>query len=80
MTPRKQKETNMAAPQGGNPEATQYARETCNVCGGHIPLLKDGKLRLHRQRNHHLYGVPHALVPYCPASRSALHSGIDRRS
>ena len=68
----------MEAPQGGNPKATQYERVTCDVCHGEIPLLKDGRLRLHRQRNHHLYGVPGAFVPICPASRSRLHSGVRR--
>lgn len=58
------------------PKGTQYERAFCQVCGGNIPLLKDGKLRIHRQRNHHLYGVPRAFVPLCPASRSALHSQV----
>lgn len=80
MTSLKQNGSNMATPEGSNPKTTQYERAFCDVCGGDIPLTKDRKLRLHKQRNHHLYGVPRALVPYCPASRSALHSGIDRSS
>jgi hypothetical protein len=79
MTTLKEKESNMGTPGGTQAEATQYERKTCQICGGSIPLNSDGKMRLHRQRDHHLYGVPGALVPYCPASRSRLHSGIDRR-
>ncbi len=67
-----QKGPNMGSEQGVTPKATQYERKICVICGGVVPLTKAGKLRLHKQRNHHLYGVPHALVPYCPASRSAM--------
>ena len=70
----------MDAPQGQNPEAVEYERARCTVCGGLIPLTKAGKLRLHRQRNHHLYGVPGALVPYCPASRSRMHKSVESSS
>jgi hypothetical protein len=66
----------MAIKRGGTPKGTQYERAFCDICHGEIPLMTNGKLRLHRQRNHHLYGVPNARVPYCPASRSTLHSGI----
>lgn len=70
----------MGAHQGSSPKAAQYERAICEVCRGEIPLMKNGKLRLHRQRNHHLYGVPNARVPYCPASRSRMHSNVDRTS
>jgi hypothetical protein len=76
MTLSEQKESNMGTTQGGTPKGTQYERAFCDICHGEIPLTKDGKLRLHKQRDHHLYGVPGALVPYCPASRSRLHSGV----
>lgn len=66
----------MAAPQGGNPNTTQYERAICDSCRGEITLTKDRKLRLHRARNHELYGVPGARVPYCTGSRSTLHSAI----
>lgn len=80
MTTPKQKESNMSTPRGSKPKAGEYERAFCQVCGGHIPLTKAGKLRLHRQRNHHLYGVPGTLVPYCPASRSTMHSDAVRNS
>lgn len=70
----------MVPEQGVDGKRTQYERKICDLCGGEIPLTKDGKLRLHRQRNHHNYGVAHARVPYCAASRSRMHSGVDRQS
>lgn len=66
----------MDAKQGGHPKTTQYERAICNFCHGEVPLTKAGKLRLHRARNHELYGVPGARVPYCTGSRSTLHSGV----
>lgn len=77
MTPLQQKESNMATPEGSTPKAVKYERVICTICAGQIPLTKAGKMRLHRQRNHHLYGVPKALVPYCPASRSELYKAAE---
>ena len=74
MTPLKEKESNMATPGPPNTKGIEYERVICTICGGEIPLKKDETMRLHRQRNHHLYGVPNALVPYCPASRSKLYT------
>lgn len=70
----------MGTRKGTDPKTSEYQRAICEVCKGDIPLTRDGKLRLHRQRNHHLYGVPNALVPYCPASRTRMHSNVARSS
>lgn len=68
-----QKESNMTTPIPPVPKGTQYPREFCDICGGEIPLLKDGRLRIHRQRNHEFYGVPGAEIPTCPGSRTRLY-------
>ena len=51
---------------------TALPRVACPVCRASVPLRRNGTLREHRDRRHHMHSVPGAvrdgLVPLCPGS------------